>query len=378
MVERFSGWEPSEGPQNPPAMRAPSAAGVAGRRAVLPCRVASEMLSVVRDVRFPLIGPLLLSVVWAPLLGSACVQDPDADAINALDVCVQSADGSLCDDRQPCTINDVCLNHVCVGTRVADGRPCTDGNVCTGPDQCQAGVCVGAMLADGTACTDDDACTDLDVCQLGLCTPGGPKTCDDGNPCTLDTCVSPAGCVFSPRECAMSTDAAVDMSIDVRVDVRPDLPPDLAMDVAPQDAAEDAPDDAPDQGADAVSEGGPPDAAEPDTGALDTGIDVAVAPDAAPPDAGVDTPARADAGPDAAGDAGAGDLMPTAPDLRARGGGCQCGLARADSTISPASAWSPGTWLGVSVTLALVLTLGRGRPRRPRAHKKIGGPAHRR
>jgi hypothetical protein len=328
------------------------------------------MLGAVPAFRFPSIrhlavGPALLPLVGlvlgAALPGGACVQDPGAGLVSALDVCALSTDGSLCDDRQPCTIDDACINHVCVGTPVADGRSCTDGNVCTGPDQCLAGVCVGAMLADGTACTDDDACTDPDLCQLGGCVAGGARACDDGDPCTLDTCVSPGGCVFSPRECVMPADAGVDLGVDLSTeasfDTPPDLRPDLAIDVEPPD------------GPDAISEGGLPDDAEPDIGALDTGGDVAAVPDAgrdAAPEVGVDTPT---AGADAAPDAGGDDLTPTAPDLRARGGGCQCALAGGPGAGAPGRAWSLTSWLGAA--LALALAWRPGRRRRARARKKI-------
>jgi hypothetical protein len=151
--------------------------------------------------------------------------------------------------------------------------------------------------------------------------------------------------------------------------VTPEIGPEIGSDLAPDLLADVAADVSPADGLDAISEGGPPDGTEPDTGAPDTGSDVA-APDAAPPDGGLDTPT--DAGPDAPGDggrdAGGGDLMETAPDLRARGGGCQCALVPADLAASLA----PTVWLGAALALAL------RRGRRSPAHKKIGAPARRR
>jgi hypothetical protein len=42
-------------------------------------------------------------------------------------------------------------------------------------------------------CNDQDACTEGDVCGLGAC-KGKTIDCDDGNPCTADTCSAFSGC----------------------------------------------------------------------------------------------------------------------------------------------------------------------------------------
>ncbi len=60
---------------------------------------------------------------------------------------------------------------------------------------------------DGTSCTDGDPCTDPDICQQGVCQSGGPLVCDDGNACTIDSCQTGVGCVFSPRDCGLPPDA---------------------------------------------------------------------------------------------------------------------------------------------------------------------------
>ncbi|MGB0592620.1 MAG: hypothetical protein ACPGU1_23350, partial [Myxococcota bacterium] len=102
-----------------------------------------------------------------------------------------------CDDDNPCTENDACVDGACKG----DGPDCDDDNPCT-TDTC--------TLKDGCAntpntdsCSDGDPCTAGDACKDGKCEAGGPKDCDDSNPCTLDTCDSnpaaglPAGCTFT-------------------------------------------------------------------------------------------------------------------------------------------------------------------------------------
>ena len=73
-----------------------------------------------------------------------------------------------------------------------DGKPCTKGS-------CEAASgCVFTAVADGQTCDDGDKCTVNDNCTAGQCQPGQPKTCDDKNPCTADSCDKATGqCVFS-------------------------------------------------------------------------------------------------------------------------------------------------------------------------------------
>jgi hypothetical protein len=68
---------------------------------------------------------------------------------------------------------------------------CDDGNPCTA-DTCVDAKCVHANVANGTACTDDgNACTS-DVCTNGACSHGvvsnGTPCTSDNNPCTNDQC----------------------------------------------------------------------------------------------------------------------------------------------------------------------------------------------
>ena len=77
---------------------------------------------------------------------------------------------------------------VVTATQPCAGAPCDDGDPCT-EDTCSAlGGCAHAPSAAGTACDDGDACTTADACLDGLCVGGGPTACDDGDDCTLDVC----------------------------------------------------------------------------------------------------------------------------------------------------------------------------------------------
>ena len=84
---------------------------------------------------------------------------------------------------------------------------CDDGTPCT-VDSCDPVTkkCVHDW-ANGTACDDGSSCTTSDACFLGACV-GTPTICNDGNPCTADACVNIAGCVSAPNPKACSDGVA--------------------------------------------------------------------------------------------------------------------------------------------------------------------------
>jgi hypothetical protein len=154
--------------------------------------------------------------------------------------CINAPQAGSCSDGNACTWPDVCADGVCVGgppLECDDSNPCTgdtcnpesgckhaplsgacdDGNACTSGDKCQGGFCVPSGMKncdDGNACTndschpasgclhefnsvpcsDDDLCTVNDLCDQGECVGGKALGCDDGNPCTNDTCNPLVGC----------------------------------------------------------------------------------------------------------------------------------------------------------------------------------------
>ncbi len=170
--------------------------------------------------------------------GNPCTDDAcDAEA-----GCTFTPNSDDCDDGNACTVDDICSAGVCKGgvaVQCNDSNPCTDdvcdldegclftlnsapcsdGDVCTVGDLCEGGVCVGGETLncdDGSPCTDDscnagvgclhvvnvapcddsDACTEGDVCALGQCIPGATVECNDGFACTADSCNPASGCVF--------------------------------------------------------------------------------------------------------------------------------------------------------------------------------------
>ncbi len=97
--------------------------------------------------------------------------------------CTNEPNTAACDDGDACTQGDVCADKACkAGTAIAcdDGNPCTD-------DVCDKTTGACAQTPNTAACDDNDACTDKDACKDGVCA-GGPKSCDDGKPCTADSC----------------------------------------------------------------------------------------------------------------------------------------------------------------------------------------------
>ena len=156
--------------------------------------------------------------------GKACTDD-----FCTLGNCKHNANTKVCSDGDPCTDGDHCeagnctagaLNH-CECSSDAD---CTDQdspNPCDGKHKCSSSKCVldtatvvvckttalqsaacqvnacdpstgqcavSNSVPNGTACDDKNVCTFPDLCQDGGCA-GGKLSCDDGNPCTTDSCV---------------------------------------------------------------------------------------------------------------------------------------------------------------------------------------------
>ena len=161
------------------------------------------------DACSPAAGCLHAPVTGACNDGNPCTEGDHCQA----GVCTP-ASGPDCDDGNPCTQDTCALDTGCVNTPLT-GTACTDGDACTSGDHCSGGACVGDVIAceDGNPCTTDtcepatgcsnvpvlgacddgDPCTVGDACAGGSCTPGAELHCDDGDPCTMDLCGA-AGC----------------------------------------------------------------------------------------------------------------------------------------------------------------------------------------
>ncbi len=120
----------------------------------------------------------------APCLTSLC--NPDSGQCEIL----SSNEGGLCSDGDTCTLGDSCVDGVCAGAFPLD---CDDGNPCT-QDSCTPGAgCTHAPVQE--VCDDGNPCTISDQCVDGQCTAGGYLNCNDNNVCTDDFCDPAEGCV---------------------------------------------------------------------------------------------------------------------------------------------------------------------------------------
>ncbi len=134
--------------------------------------------------------------------GGACAA-PVCDTASGLCSTEPLADGAACDDQNACSVGDSCQGGACIGSQsqvCADDNPCTD-------DLCKPAT--GCSFKNNFAtCDDGDPCTTKDVCEAGVCLPGG-AACDDSNPCTVDSCDAATGeCTNTPSDAAPCTDGS--------------------------------------------------------------------------------------------------------------------------------------------------------------------------
>lgn len=148
-------------------------------------------LSLARSPRFSLLCFAPLSLLSASAFVGCTVESPTVDAgrfdAPARDTgnpdtppmaCTTAAQ---CDDGVPCTFDDCIVGNVC------DHMPLD--SLCTGAERCDR--LRGCMAGCSTAAdcnTDINFCDGMFACAGGTCVPASPRSCDDGNTCTVDTC----------------------------------------------------------------------------------------------------------------------------------------------------------------------------------------------
>ncbi|MBM4342880.1 MAG: hypothetical protein FJ100_05840 [Deltaproteobacteria bacterium] len=139
-------------------------------------------------------------------LGGATKTCDDANPCTT-DSCTNGACQNLnntaaCNDGDPCTLGDACNGGACKTGPTP--MTCNDNNTCT-DDKCEkaAGGC--QYLANTADCTDSNVCTETDKCANKVCTGSTPKTCDDNDACTQNTCDKVAGCKY-PADLAKCDD----------------------------------------------------------------------------------------------------------------------------------------------------------------------------
>ncbi len=138
--------------------------------------------------------------------GNVCTDDScDATATTALEACLHVNNTAACDDGNACTEGDVCGNATCAGALSAAAATCNagDGDACNGVEVCNPAT--GACEATALNCDDGNPCT-TDSCDMiqGCLHSQLSGLCDDGNACTVgDTCVNGA-CLGAPTQVALT------------------------------------------------------------------------------------------------------------------------------------------------------------------------------
>jgi hypothetical protein len=84
------------------------------------------------------------------------------------------------------------------------GGPCANPGLCDDGNPCTVDTCLPALGCKNATkvCADDDPCT-IDACDLnsGDCTHTADP-CDDGNACTTGSCKAGQGCLFTVVDCS--------------------------------------------------------------------------------------------------------------------------------------------------------------------------------
>ena len=127
-------------------------------------------------------------VAIAPCLVNTCVAATGGCSLIARE------DATPCSDGTECTMGDSCQKGVCVGAKIS----CDDGFPCTVESCDPVEGCLYVVVSDGLPCDDTNACTASDQCASGLCV-GSELSCDDENPCTIDSCAATTGCQTLPN-----------------------------------------------------------------------------------------------------------------------------------------------------------------------------------
>jgi hypothetical protein len=129
-------------------------------------------------------------------IDDVCWWDGDLSPENPCQECITAVrpDDWTNDDTNFCHEPGTCVTYSCsAGECVQGPKSCDDGNPCT-EDACQAAVGCTHLPVEGP-CDDKNVCTIDDFCYGGTCQPGlGSLDCNDHNPCTNDTCDAKQGC----------------------------------------------------------------------------------------------------------------------------------------------------------------------------------------
>ena len=131
-------------------------------------------------------------------IGDACDGDIDADGLPNNDDCAPFGPGSEKVCPEP---DDSCQVATCnPGTGACGVQDAPNGTLCPDPVDCTPAI----------GCDEGNPCFEFEGhCISGVC-HWAPLNCDDSDPCTIDTCGPPTGCVNTPLDCGDSGDPCVE------------------------------------------------------------------------------------------------------------------------------------------------------------------------
>jgi len=116
--------------------------------------------------------------------------------------CTVLEDGDLCNGTLMCNL---ALDVPTCGVDQETVLDCDDGNPCT-DDSCDPATGCKYTADDTNACADDDPCDGEEMCVEAECKDGEALVCDDQNPCTDDSCEQGVGCKFVPNDANVCAD----------------------------------------------------------------------------------------------------------------------------------------------------------------------------
>lgn len=91
------------------------------------------------------------------------------------------------------------LSGLVVGLMLSfGGFSCTPADSDVGVDESEMVLLsVGDPCVGWSQCDDGNACNGVEACVAGHCVAGTVLDCDDTNDCTIDTCDTVSGCLYS-------------------------------------------------------------------------------------------------------------------------------------------------------------------------------------
>lgn len=115
--------------------------------------------------------------------GVACTKD---SCNESNDTCVHTPHNSSCDDEQYCNGAETC--HPTLGCQPGTPPNCGDGVSCT-VDTCNEATDSCVRTPNNAACTDGAFCNGTETCDaVNGCQAGTPPNCNDDVGCTIDAC----------------------------------------------------------------------------------------------------------------------------------------------------------------------------------------------